>query len=526
MQIDEILETRSRVMELAPPLTRVPTDPSDEAVEFQLKKAIAVHLKLRGRLYFTQQFLDMAASLATEYLHDLCKGLRTDMELQRRQKPALPDMKVLFRVKGIPVWNIYEEGSLTKKIYQYIKYDVDKISLETQGIIARLNETGICDDDEPLHLFFTNEQYEIALLVPTHTTKPSYIPSYLPELPPDYTFQHTPQYLETTTDLKKLRVNLVDQSRIAEKLLYNLIEDDDTKWKQQLEHDLEESDNDRMSLDGDHPLSGTEAEEKEVDDKPEKPEEAPAANGSVKAEPKGPQPLDPQDPFSIDYQTGPVTPGFDIVKYAALRTKIAAKREGEVERRRKKRNRNVYMQMEKYFSPYATNTPTPEVAAQFDAKVTALFKATIRTLRSQEVAKREQLAEIVAERERQETARQAERDKNDFAFSFNRMGDEPSLDSDDDFLANYNQPLPAISAKSPLPPTGSTASKTVPAAPAESDAPVPTLKLTLKEPAAAPAAPEVSVEKPVTEDDFALEHELDAALLNNDDDDDDDMEDF
>ena len=70
--------------------------------------------------------------------------------------------------------------------------------------------------------------------------KPRYIPSYLPDLPPDYTYQSTPEYNKPLTDLKELRIRLVQESRMTEDSLYKLIENDEIEWRKKFEDELKE----------------------------------------------------------------------------------------------------------------------------------------------------------------------------------------------------------------------------------------------------------------------------------------------
>lgn len=424
MQILESeLQDRAQQAAKVERISKVETDPGDEAVAFQLKKSIAVHLKSRGRSFFTQQFLDMLASLATEYLHNLCVGLRTDMELQRRHLPSLSDIEVLFRCQGIRTLSIYEEALLTKKIYRYIKYDVDRISKETQQIMTKLNDGDYhVEESDPSYLFFTNECYEIALLVPTQTRRPSYIPEYFPELPPDYTFQHTPEYLSTITDLKRLRINLVEESRVAEKLLYNLIEDDDTRWKTQLEGDLVQP-NVQRELEADRKATSIASAARNVE-----PNDDVVELESGKERVSSDTTIDPLE-GTVNSQT------FDIVKYAKLRHLIHERRRTKIEERRGQRQKNPFMNMEKYYLPYAVYSHTPETAAKFDELVITGFKEVISQVRTHHSLQRKQLEKVMAERDRIVQQRQAERDKLDFAFNFQNNGYH-LLDLEDEF-ADY-----------------------------------------------------------------------------------------
>lgn len=429
MQIPELeLQKRAQQVARAEVISKVETDPGDEAVAFQLKKSIAVHLKSRGRSFFTQQFLDMLSCLATEYLHNLCVGLRADMELQRRHLPSLADIEVLFRCQGIRTLSIYEEALLTKKIYKYIKYDVDRISKEAQKIITKLNDAEYqVDEDNPSYLFFTNECYEIALLVPSQTRRPSYIPEYFPELPPDYTFQHTPEYLNTITDLKRLRINLVEESRVAEKLLYNLIEDDNTEWKTQPEGESELL-NSQPGTPSDHGFSLASSnfkEEKQEDLQSE------GIEGNMLT--------------SIDLLEGAVSSQkFDIVRYSALRQNISERRRKKIEERRRRRQENPFMRMEKYYLPYAAYNHTFETTAEFDEMVTAGFHQIIKQVRSHHASQRKQLDDIVKKKDQIVQQRQAERDKLDFAFNFLSNGYH-LLDLEDEFADYFDNVRSATS---------------------------------------------------------------------------------
>jgi len=205
----------------------------------QLIKIITVLLLAKGILVDENTLLQLT-DISIEYFHKLSNQLRNYTEIQRRKKPVLADVKLLFRLCNIDVHGLFVESQRSKFVREKYNKDLTEIAQSIPPVNGPVPSDAEENVDAESLPFFNNQHYEISELVHVETKRPNYIPSYLPELPPDYTYQNTPKYMDTITDLKTLRVNLVNQSRSTEKSLYTLIDDDTTKWKLRFEAELEQ----------------------------------------------------------------------------------------------------------------------------------------------------------------------------------------------------------------------------------------------------------------------------------------------
>ena len=154
-----------------------------------LERIVGTLLETRNYT-FTEQFLDQLTELTLQFVNELSADLSKYTRIQRRQQPSLSDIKLLLKLKHISTNELIREIELSKK-FTYRK--------QLASLLDQLVEEPIKEQSRP---FF--DQSSITELVPRLNVKPDYIPSYLPDLPPDYTYQSTPEYMETLTDLKKL----------------------------------------------------------------------------------------------------------------------------------------------------------------------------------------------------------------------------------------------------------------------------------------------------------------------------------
>ncbi|EGW32704.1 uncharacterized protein SPAPADRAFT_149783 [Spathaspora passalidarum NRRL Y-27907] len=353
------------------------------AMDFAFEKVIAIILQSK-QFHCSRDFLDELTDLTIRFLNDLVGSLSEYTRLQRRQKPALSDMKLLFNLKGIDFNEIAEEISLCRNFKKSQSLVTEMKRVENQIIQAQSerNNTEV-EENSPSLPFIINEQYEITNLVPRLNTKPSYVPGYLPDFPPDFTYQSTPKYMETITDLKELRLKLVSESRMIEKPLYNLIESDDKKWRAKFEEELSEFEREKQ----DKKVEGTHV---------------------------------------------PETKSFDFIAYAQKRKSIAEKQKQDLDNRIKARETNLFMKAELYYSPYSTIRPTPEIESYFKNVITDGFKDVITSVRKAEREKQERTQKLLEERTKRERELEAQRKANEISINFNRMDDSSSSSSEDE----------------------------------------------------------------------------------------------
>ncbi|CAI5759079.1 unnamed protein product [Candida verbasci] len=320
-------------------------------------KQIVGNILLSKSYTCSQSFLDQLTELSIEYFDGLISNLADYTKLQRRRLPSKSDLNTLLKLRKISLNGIVDEKINSK--------DIKHINLIEESETSSYNE-----------------QYSITKLVPRINERPNYIPSYLPDLPPDYTYQSTPEYTETLTDLKKLRIKLVEESRLTEKSLYKLIENDEIEWKEKLEKEL----------------SVLEPEPIE--------EVKPVENKETEEEFK-----------------------FDFTKYANQRREALEKRANMVENKRKQRKQNIFMEAEVYYSPYLTKQPTEEINKYFQEILHNEFKHVIKSIRHQTELKEERLKK---ERELKEAELEEKRRLNEIQFNFQQHYSGSDSESEED----------------------------------------------------------------------------------------------
>lgn len=251
----------------------------------------------------TNELVTFLAMLAVDYFHDLLVTIKKLSEIQRRTKPSLNDVRYAFKLRGVSYNDLYQQALKNHKFPRQI----DNIPPPTESH----GDTS------------TQTSYEIAKILP-NPPKPRYVPAYLPDFPPQFTFQSTPDYMPTITDPEKLRIKLVEESRLTEKSLYGLIGDEK----------LDESDVESiMSLDMTTPPPRFEEFRP-----PELPEYASEDGGEDSV---ALAPLKPEKKL------------FNVLKYVQNRLRIKQNLANKIEEKRDKRKHNIYMEAERYLSPYA-----------------------------------------------------------------------------------------------------------------------------------------------------------------------------
>ncbi|KAK6458538.1 uncharacterized protein RJT20DRAFT_131706 [Scheffersomyces xylosifermentans] len=439
-----------------------------DPMDYQLTKVLAIAMEARG-YHCSQEFLHQLTDLTVKYLHDIISTLRECTQLQRRRKPTLSDVKLFLRLRHIDPQTYIREIEDSKGIISAdIKSQIETVEKETIEIQKNLESQELnLDENDPSLPFFTNEHYQIAELVPRGVEKPSYIPSYFPDLPPDYTYQNTPQYMKTLTDLKELRLKLVEESRLTEKSLYNLIEDDEKQWRLSFEKELstmpevDESDNENsvMSEGPNDRFNASDVEtplpeeiildkkpEPEPTDKSEQSEENAVTESSTDVPALGTE--EPKEASKVERKVVE-TKAFDIVAYAEKRRQIFLKKEEEIIKKKQLRESNIYMKAETYYSPYADGKRTSAIDSYFKNIIDEEFKSVIKGVRIAETRKRRKIEEILAEKARKE---REEQEKNTIEFGFPGIT-QASDDDDSDEDNDQHQEFPDFNFASDVPAT-------------------------------------------------------------------------
>lgn len=488
---------------LLPPLSKYSHSP----VDLHLTKLIGISLNARGYKP-TQEFVDVLSDLALGYLHESIENIKKFTEIQRRTKPSLNDVRYSFSLRNIDNNKLYLEALRSTKTYQLEKSKIDNISLQVQQNIDTLNQLTFEESSEP---FFTNQNYEITNLVPRLVKKPNYIPSYFPDLPPDYTFQNTASYMNTLSDMEQLRVKLVEESRMTEKSLYGLMEDD----HQDFQNESEDTDLESVMSLIDHQRS-------EI--------ETPSPRFEEQKPPELPEYAEDEEEMMMRLQQEKsrhesADKPFDVVAYAKKRFNARKSRDLDLESRRSKRQKNVFMQAETYYSPYAANEITTEKTKFFNAIVDKELENAIKAIKTEKKKQQAQIEQMIAAKAEADKAREAKGETIEFGFNFDNHSDSDSDNEDLEVVfgesgPNFDGPEPEPTFESngtgqregntasPVVSTGSFASPAPEAVPVPeaTEAPVPEAT---EAPApvapAAPAAMETDPAAPAPETTPALE---------------------
>ncbi|CAK9439740.1 uncharacterized protein LODBEIA_P38400 [Lodderomyces beijingensis] len=356
---------------------------------FQLFKVLAILMRSR-EYHVTEAFLYQLLELASGYIDRLLTRLLECAQLQRRRKPSLSDMQMLFKLMGISVGDLIPEIDVCKHFPR--RKEIEETS--------RSERRGEESEDDSASAF-GSESYSISEVVPNLRDKPSYIPSYLPDLPPDYTYHSTATYRQPLTDLKQLRIKLVEESRLAEKSLYRLIEDDEREQSSRsvFEKEIRELE-----------------EEKETNEHESEMNPASANEVTINATVEAPE------------QNVPFT--FDFEKYAKKRKEIRLKKEGKQQETKALKESNVFLKAESIYGPYATKGPTKETDLFFKNVLDSEFRNVIASLRSDDKKRKQREAEALKQREMEENER---RKMSEIRFNFGqeRLRNGYSSDMDD-----------------------------------------------------------------------------------------------
>lgn len=380
---------------LADKIRKIPSESLQGPMDIHFKSVVGLLLHGQG-LHYSDEFVSELADVAQTYMHELINGLHKFTEVQRRKRPSRTDVALLLRFEDIHPGDLYGQYEATLRFPN--KGELAVVEGQIHATIESLSHEPAVEESDPLHAFFANEHYEITDLVPKQRRRPTYVPPYLPDLPPDYTYQTTSQYMAQVTDLKEIRLKLVEESRLTDHSLYDLIENDDRKWRKEIEDELNTADSDDDSI-----MSGR--------------------RGSIES------PAHHEQPEVVEDQQEP-TKAFDIEAYARLRVAIRQRRAAELALRRQRRADNLYIQAEELYSPYATQQPGAGDDARFDGLVSAEFRAVIGAVRAAERKKKKRLEHIRREKERREAERN--HDQIEFGFNFNVANNISDSDSDDD----------------------------------------------------------------------------------------------
>lgn len=232
-----------------------------DLMDFELRKFVGLTVQTSAHNpSFSGEYLEEVSRLAAQFMDTFSATLRKLTDIQRHSLPGIADLQLCLEKLDITPTDVYQEYLRNQALPHPVRQQAARLRVEVENMLKDYYADKYdLNKDDPSLVFYTNEQYEIAALVPQQTKTRDYIPEYFPELPPDFTYRLTSSFMETMTELKKIKMKLFEESRLNEASLYKLIDDDEKRWLEELNEQLagasdEESDpnEDIMSANGDH----------------------------------------------------------------------------------------------------------------------------------------------------------------------------------------------------------------------------------------------------------------------------------
>lgn len=353
--------------------------------------ALLIGVQLQAKnVAVSAEALHHFSHVAEVYLTQVSGVIKKLTEQQRRSRPSKSDVLGALRVLGLSPTALYREYYHDTTTRPRITANLTKVQREAQS------RTWTQEGPEDLDL----NDYSITDLVPRTTPRPNYIPHHFPEFPPDYTYRNTPDYMASLTDMEQLRLKLVEESRMTEKSLYRLIDGDKT------------GSGSPETLDLDSIMSGVpeigspdiNLDTTKLDIPQHQESELP------------PVMLDEEQELQRQEQLRKQEIAFDFEAYAAKRANLVQKRQSHIEKIRKLRQNNIFMEAEKHFSPYSTNPMTENNQNRFKTVVNDAYEDVIKAVRRAEAENQAQIDKILKERETQQA--QNKQDTIEFGFNF------------------------------------------------------------------------------------------------------------
>lgn len=161
---------------------------------------------------FERGMLEELVGQSEEYLSGLTDHLARLSNMQRRQKPSIDDLALMLFMNDINVVDLEKEAQITPQ-------------MEESQPVNSLNSLHFDPEEAPIEPqslpFFEHHQQ----LVASTRQRPPSIPEWMPPLPPNHTYMHTPSHSSAVRDLRHVRLQLVDEGRLAERALQRMLGD-------------------------------------------------------------------------------------------------------------------------------------------------------------------------------------------------------------------------------------------------------------------------------------------------------------
>ncbi|KAF3993535.1 hypothetical protein FT663_00205 [Candidozyma haemuli var. vulneris] len=435
-----------------------------EPMDFHLRKLAGLIVTTqKSKPQFSEEFIDELGNLASEYLHKLISSLHKYTEVQRHRRPGIHDLELSFQMNKVSPSSLYSEYERSKELPEQTIKHKKTLDSQAQNLLQDFYaEEFNLEKDDPSSVFHANDQYEVASLIPRQSERPSYIPDYFPTLPPDYTYQNTGSYMKTITELKQIKLKLVEESRLNERSLYKLIDREVPQESTAVAlSDVDSDKEDIMSVSGEGNATDVETPQEpnaetamDVDkghkdgEAPEEGDAKPEETAATDATADGTA-ADVVDPTATVKETPVNSKRFDFVDYANRRKLAKERAAKKLAAHRKKREDDILLRREKLYSPYAQAFPKAEDNAFYDQFLQKSLKRVIRTTRDAYQKKRAKITELLEERAKLEKEQEKNSGSFEFGFAFNpnaNVSDESEeedevgeLDFGDDFKLIENR---------------------------------------------------------------------------------------
>lgn len=343
------------------------------------------------------------AELALEYLHELVAGLHKFVEIERRRKLSLRDVKLLMRQNQVSMLGLFEEYKrsnlkliLDPQLLSLVKF-LKKNAKQTVEMISNPNAEN--DQSDPLY----NQTFEILDLIPS-TTKLRF-PRMFPQLPPDYTYKKTAVFNKLVTDPFTIRERLAEESRYGERALENLVNG--------VKHADHDSDND-SEIDDDKTLVSEDVEMSNTDESLESKEHS--------------------NPY-ISLNSHSENPrAFDIEAFAKKRMEILNQRREKLKRELELRKEAVITKVSYELGAYTKKSPLKmkddSVAELIDGYLSKEYGETLRSIKISAKKRLVRLKRELLKREKLLAQRELERQQNGIeqTFEFGNRNEEEEID--------------------------------------------------------------------------------------------------
>lgn len=338
-------------------------------VDHQLSKIIGIILYSKNIL-FTHSTLVQLTILFINFFQNISRSIQKYAELQRKNRPTIEDLILFMKLKQIKCSNLYYELINTKKMMtSFNKNILEKIEKQTSEMLGEMKTF----QDTKREFEKQKLLHKLNNVITNVKTKPDYILDYLPDLPPDHTYHYTPKYTESINDLKKIRIQLVEESLLISDSLYNLIENKKKKWKNNFQNELENFKFSPDFLFNDNFLSKSQEfnETCATSDTFSAVVDLPISKNEMNLHPK----------LIKNQKSSNNTYSFNIIEYVQKKKRIIENKILREKAIKSTKDSNIFLIAEKFFSPHTSFPSSLVNKSQLSSLINYEFKNVMKSVR-------------------------------------------------------------------------------------------------------------------------------------------------